>query len=71
MLAYSVTRQVISDARFSMDITGMRLVNRMRLILSISVLLAVFIDPLGLSGTQNYTWLVFFAIFFIALSFMF
>ena len=64
MLAYSATRQVISDARFSMDVTGTRLVNRMRLILSISVLLAVFIDPLGLSATENYAWLVFFGYFF-------
>ena len=64
MLAYSVTRPVISDARFPLDVTGGRLVNRMRLILSISVLLAVFIDPLGLSATQKYTWLVFFGYFF-------
>lgn len=64
MLACSVTRPVISDARFPMDVTGVRLVNRMRLILSISVLLAVFIDPSGLSATQNYAWLVFFGYLF-------
>ena len=64
MLTDSLTKQAISDARFSMDVTDVRLVNRMRLILSVSVLLAVFIDPSGLSATQNYTWLVFFWLFF-------
>ena len=64
MLTYSLTKQAISDARFSMDVTDVRLVNRMRLILSVSVLLAVFIDPSGLSATQSYTWLVFFGYLF-------
>ena len=64
MLTYSLTKQVISDARFSIDVTDVRLVDRMRLILSVSVLLAVFIDPSGLSATQNYTWLVFFGYLF-------
>ena len=37
MLTYSLDKQVISDARFSVDVTDVWLVNRMRLILSVSV----------------------------------
>ena len=47
-----------------MDVTDLRLVNRMRLTLSISVLMAVFINPSGLSATQSFTWLVFYGYFF-------
>ena len=64
MLAYSYTKQVISDTRPYTDGADLRLVNRMRLTLSVSVLMAVFINPSGLSATQSFTWLVFFGYFF-------
>ncbi len=64
MLAYSQTKQVIPDARPYTDGADLRLVNRMRLTLSISVLMAVFINPSGLSATQSFTWLVFYGYFF-------
>lgn len=63
MLADSPTKQVISDATPYSDVTGLQLVNRMRLTLSIAVMMAVFIDPSGLSATQSFTWLVFYGYF--------
>lgn len=36
------------------------MISRMRLVLAASVLLAVFIDPAGLSGSHYFTWLVLF-----------
>lgn len=63
MLADSRTQQVISDATPYSDVIGLQLVNRMRLTLSMAVLMAVFIDPSGLSATQSFTWLVFYGYF--------
>ena len=64
MLAISRPPQVAVDTRPHTDAIDLRLVNRMRLTLSISVLMAVFINPSGLSATQGFTWLVFFGYFF-------
>lgn len=36
-----------------------QLINRMRLVLAVSVLLAVFVEPSGLSAAHGLTWLVF------------
>lgn len=41
------------------DPTDAQMVGRMRLVLATSVLLAIFIDPSGLSGVQEFTWLIF------------
>jgi len=35
-------------------------VSRMRMVLAVSVLMSIFIDPLGLSAVKGLTWLVFF-----------
>ena len=64
MLAFSHTPKVIPGARTYADATDLGLVNRTRLILSISVLIAVFINPSGLSATQSSAWLVFYGYFF-------
>ena len=64
MLASSHTKKVISVARTYADETDLGLVNRTRLILSISVLMAVFVNPSGLSATQSTFWLVFYGYFF-------
>ncbi|AIY42972.1 two-component system sensor kinase [Collimonas arenae] len=44
---------------FATDAADALMVARMRLVLAISVLLAIFIDPSGLSGVDHFTWLVF------------
>lgn len=41
------------------DSTDAQMIGRMRLVLAASVLLAIFIDPSGLSGVQKFAWLIF------------
>ena len=64
MSAYEHFKHVIYDAKPYTDITELRLVNRMRLTISISILMAVLINPSGLSTTQKFTWFVFIGFFF-------
>lgn len=64
MQANSRTKEMIPEARPYMDVADLRLVNSMRLTLAVSVLMAVFINPSGLSAEQSYCWLVFYGYFF-------
>ena len=64
MSAYEHFKHVIYDAKPYTDITELRLVNRMRLTLSISILMVVLINPSGLSTTQKFTWFVSIGFFF-------
>lgn len=52
-----------SDTSFLANAADTQMVNRMRMVLAVSVLLAVFIDPSGLSAVKGFTWLVFFGHF--------
>ena len=53
-----------SDPSFVTHATDAKMVSRMRMVLAVSVLLAVFIDPSGLSAVIGFTWLVFFGYLF-------
>ena len=64
MLAYGVNKKIEPDSGFVASAADALLVGRMRLVLSVSVVLAVFIDPSGLSASQSLTWLVFFGYLF-------
>ena len=64
MPAYSLKNKAESSTSFVTSAADAQLVGRMRLVLSVSVVLAVFIDPSGLSATQSLTWLVFFGYLF-------
>jgi len=52
------------DPSATTNATDAQMVGRMRMVLAVSVLLAVFIDPSGLSAVGGFTWLVFFGYFF-------
>lgn len=60
MQACSLNQEKKFDFSFTMNTTDARMVSRMRLVLAISVLLAVFIDPNGLSSINRFTWLALF-----------
>jgi len=45
---------------FIINVADAQMVSRMRMVLAVSVLMAVFIDPLGLSAVSRLTWFVFF-----------
>ncbi|MBT2322935.1 histidine kinase [Variovorax paradoxus] len=47
------------DVSLASDGADARMVARMRLVLSVSALLAVFVDPSGLRGVGGFTWLLF------------
>ena len=47
------------DTSLAADAADARMVARMRLVLSVSALLAVFVDPAGLQGVDGFTWLLF------------
>ena len=49
-----------SDSMFHTDAADAQMVSGMRMVLAVSVLLAVFIEPSGLSALSGFTWLVFF-----------
>ena len=49
-----------SDSSLATNTADAQMVSRMRMVLAVSVLLAVFIDASGLSALSGYTWLVFF-----------
>lgn len=60
MQACSLNQEKKFDFGFTMNAIDARMVSRMRLVLAVSVLLAVFIDPHGLSGVNRFTWLALF-----------
>ena len=47
------------DSSFATNSSDALMVSRMRMVLAVSVLLAVFIEPSGLSGHGGFTWIVF------------
>ncbi|MDP3709347.1 MAG: histidine kinase, partial [Polaromonas sp.] len=64
MLRFGVDRKSEFDSSFATNAADAQMVSRMRMVLAVSVLLAVFIDPSGLSGVDGFTWLVFFGYLF-------
>lgn len=63
MLTSNVDRRGMYDSSRAANAADAQLVSRMRMVLAVSVLLAVFIEPSGLSGV-GFTWLVFFGYLF-------
>lgn len=59
MPSYSLDTKDVFDPSDTTNAIDARLVSRMRLVLAMSVLLAVFINPSGLSSFHRFTWLVF------------
>ncbi len=59
MLTYSLDKKNEIDSDVATDAADAQMVSRMRLVLAISVLLAIFIDPSGLSSITGLAWLVF------------
>lgn len=57
MLASSLEKEEKFDFSSAANAADARMVSRMRLVLAVSVLLAVFIDPTGLSSVNRFTWL--------------
>lgn len=64
MLTSSVDRKDEFDSSFATNAADAQMVSRMRMVLAVSVLLAVFIDPSGLSSVNGFTWFVFFGYLF-------
>jgi signal transduction histidine kinase len=60
MLVHRLDRKNEMDTSLAADAADARMVARMRLVLSVSALLAIFIDPAGLRGIGSFTWLLFF-----------
>ena len=52
-------RKTEIDTSLAADAADARMVARMRLVLSVSALLAVFVDPASLQGVDGFTWLLF------------
>lgn len=52
-------RKTEIDTSLAADAADARMVARMRLVLSVSALLAVFVDPASLRGVDGFTWLLF------------
>ncbi|SFC26829.1 Histidine kinase [Polaromonas sp. OV174] len=64
MLISSVDRKGEFYAGFATNSADAQMVSRMRMVLAVSVLLAVFVDPSSLSSLNGFTWLVFFGYLF-------
>lgn len=60
MLVHRLDRKNELDTSLAADAADARMVARMRLVLSVSALLAIFVDPAGLRGIGGLTWLLFF-----------
>lgn len=60
MLACSLDKKEKFDLSFAANAADAQMVSRMRLLLAVSVLLTVFIDPTGLHGVNKFTWIVLF-----------
>lgn len=58
MLACSLDKKEKFDLSFAANAADAQMVSRMRLLLAVSVLLTVFIDPTGLRGVNKLTWIV-------------
>ena len=56
-------KKIEAESSFFANAADTQMVSRMRMVLALSVLLAVFIDPSGLSAIKWFTWLVFFGYF--------
>ena len=63
MLVFGLEKKAASDPSVAADAADAKIVASMRLILAISVLSAIFIDPSGDIGVQDFTWVVFFSYF--------
>lgn len=59
MLVQRLERKSEIDTSLAADAADARMVARMRLVLSVSALLAVFVDPASLRGVDGSTWLLF------------
>src|SRR5688500_4860703 len=59
MRAQGLERKLEIDTSLAADAGDARMVARMRLVLSVSALLAVFVDPASLRGVGGSTWLLF------------
>ncbi|RST52302.1 histidine kinase [Variovorax sp. MHTC-1] len=59
MLVHRLDRKNELDTSLAADAADARMVARMRLVLSVSALLAIFVDPSGLRGIGGFTWLLF------------
>ncbi len=60
MLACNLDKKEKFDLSFAANAADAQMVSRMRLVLAVSVLLAVFIDHAGLSRVNYFTWIVLF-----------
>jgi signal transduction histidine kinase len=60
MLVHRLDKKNEVDTSLAADAADAQMVARMRLVLSVSALLAVFVDPSGLRGIGGLTWLLFF-----------
>lgn len=60
----SVDKKSDFDSGLATNVADAQMVSRMRMVLAVSVLLAVFVDPSGLSSVNGFTWLVFFGYLF-------
>lgn len=63
MIATDPNKKNESDPNFPINAADAQMVSRMRVVLAVSVLLAVFVDPVGLSAVSKFTWFVFFGYF--------
>lgn len=59
MLAHLLDKKNTADPGLASDFADAQMVARMRLLLSVSTLLAIFIDPTGFRGVGDSTWLLF------------
>src|SRR5215207_1134715 len=59
MLMQRQERKPEIDTSLAGDAADARMVARMRMVLSVSALLAVFVDPASLQGVDSSTWLLF------------
>ena len=59
MVASKPNKKSKFDSMFLTNIEDALMVSRMRMVLAVSVLLAVFIDPSGLSAMSGFRWIVF------------
>jgi signal transduction histidine kinase len=60
MLACNLEKKEKFDLNFAANAADAQMVSRMRVVLAVSVLLAVFIDPTGLRSANTFTWIVLF-----------
>ena len=64
MLADSLDKKKEGNSGVATDAADTQMVGGMRLVLAISMLSAIYIDPFGSSGVDGFTWLVFSGYFF-------